>query len=80
MVERLQNHRKRMLELLREAENVELLEIDYAQLLESPNELLARIAEFARIIPAEIDKIAAAIDRKLRHFNVVAAAVAGGRT
>jgi hypothetical protein len=75
----LQNHRERMLELLRGAENVDLLEIDYAQLLDLPNESLARIAEFARINPAEIAKMAAAIDPKLRHFNVVAAAVAGGR-
>jgi predicted AlkP superfamily phosphohydrolase/phosphomutase/tetratricopeptide (TPR) repeat protein len=76
----LQNHRDRMLQLLRDTENVELLEIDYAQLLDSPNELLARIVDFAKIDPTQIDKMAAAIDRKLRHFNVVAAAVAGGRT
>ena len=73
MGERLQHHRERMLELLREAENVELLKIDYARLLDSPNELLARIAQFAKIDPGRIDKMANVIDPKLRHFNAATA-------
>lgn len=58
-----------MLDLLRGAGNVDLLEVDYVKLLESPNESLPRIAEFAKIDSAQLDLMASAIDPGLRHFG-----------
>jgi predicted AlkP superfamily phosphohydrolase/phosphomutase/tetratricopeptide (TPR) repeat protein len=66
----LSQHRDRMVDLLRESPNVDLLEIDYADLIENPQPNLERVVEFAKIDPAKIDIMAAAIDPKLRHFDL----------
>ena len=62
MTKRLQEHRDRMLDLLRSSANVSLLEIDYVQLLESPNELLPQIIEFAGLNASAFDRMRAVID------------------
>lgn len=66
----LQQHRDRIVDLLRESPNVDLLEIDYADLIENPRPNLERVVEFAKIHPAKIDIMAAAVDPKLRHFDL----------
>jgi predicted AlkP superfamily phosphohydrolase/phosphomutase/tetratricopeptide (TPR) repeat protein len=75
MTEWLREHRDRIVGLLREAPNVDLLEIDYSHLLENPREESERIAEFAKIDPEKIEVMAAVIDPSLRHFGAAAQAV-----
>jgi hypothetical protein len=64
----LRDHRDRIVELLGDAPNVDLLEIDYDDLIENPRANLERITEFARIDPIKIDIMASVIDPSLRHF------------
>jgi hypothetical protein len=65
----LRDHRDRIVELLREAPNVDLLEIDYDDLIANPRPNLEKIAQFAGIDPVKIDKMAPVIDPDLRHFS-----------
>lgn len=69
MIGRMREHRERMIYLLRSAENIDLLEIDYAQLLGSPNESLSRIMDFAGVDAAALQKMRSVIDPQLRHFT-----------
>jgi len=68
MTSRLEQHRNRIVDLLRDSPNVELLEVEYTDLLEHPRANLERIAEFAKIDPSKIDIMASQIDPSLRHF------------
>ena len=68
MASRLEQHRNRIVDLLRDSPNVELLEVEYTDLLEHPRANLERIAEFAKIDPSKIDIMASQIDPSLRHF------------
>ena len=70
MQQRLGEHRERMLALLRASSNVELLEIEYTDLLAQPNECLMRIISFAGIEPDRLPKMRAAIAPELRHFGI----------
>ncbi len=69
MLERLGEHRDRILDLLRESPNVDLLELDYSSLLDDPRPQLERLAQFCRIDSAQLDRMTAVIDRGLRHFH-----------
>jgi hypothetical protein len=65
----LKQHRDRVVDLLRGSSNVELLEVDYVELLANPRTNAGRVAEFARIDPAKIDIMCSVIDPRLRHFS-----------
>jgi predicted AlkP superfamily phosphohydrolase/phosphomutase/tetratricopeptide (TPR) repeat protein len=67
MIERLGKHRDRITELLQQSPNVELLEVDYPDLLQNPGPQLERIADFCRIERAQLERMAAVIDPQLRH-------------
>jgi hypothetical protein len=69
MVASLAQHRDRALHLLRNTRTVELLEIDYTDLLENPRAAAERVAEFAKIDNDKIDNMAAVVDPSLRHFR-----------
>jgi sulfotransferase family protein len=69
MASRLRQHRDRMLDLLRKSANVRLCEVDYEQLLETPDESLQRVIEFAGLNSSALTAMRAVIDPKLRHFT-----------
>jgi hypothetical protein len=69
MVERLAAHRDRIIELLRQAPNVDLLEVSYSELLENPWAQLERIADFSRMDRNKTELMAAVIDPRLCHFR-----------
>jgi len=69
MISSLTQHRDRALQLLRNTSTVELLEIDYADLVENPRATAERVAEFAKIDNDKIDNMAAVVDPTLRHFR-----------
>ena len=69
MLERLGEHRDRILDLLRESPNVDLLEVDYANLLEDPRPQLERLSQFCGIDRVQLDKMTRVIDLGLRHFH-----------
>lgn len=67
--ERMSGQRERMLDLLRRTPTVELLEIDYDELLASPLPVLERVADFARVDRDNLDRMLGVIDPSLRHFG-----------
>lgn len=67
MQSHLSKHRDRMLELLRESPNVELLEVSYEAILRNPAGLVGSIAEFAGIAADRHDAMLAVIDPSLCH-------------
>ena len=69
MVERLREHRDRVLDLLRDTPNVDLLEMDYGDLLQNPESQVERLVEFCRIDRGQIGQIMGVIDPGLRHFH-----------
>jgi predicted AlkP superfamily phosphohydrolase/phosphomutase/tetratricopeptide (TPR) repeat protein len=69
MVERLGEHRDRTMTLLQQTPNVDLLEVDYTDLLHNPRPHLERIAEFSRIGRDKLDLMSAVIHPQLRHFR-----------
>ena len=71
MIERLREHRERIIDLLHDTPAIDLLEVDYTDLLQNPRPHLERIAEFGRIDRAKIDIMAAVINPRLRHFGGV---------
>lgn len=73
--ERMRDHRGRTLDLLRRTPTVDLLEIDYDELLAAPRALLERLAEFAGIDHTRIEGMAAAIDPQLRHAPTAGAPI-----
>ena len=64
----LRGHRQRVLEMLRASENVELLEVEYADLLANPLVESTRVAEFVGLPVGSAETMAAAVDPNLRHF------------
>jgi len=73
----LEQHRTRMLELLRQSPNVEVIEVDYASLLAHGDANAERVATFAGIAPEKVKAMIAVIDSSLRH--VIPSAVEGTR-
>jgi hypothetical protein len=71
MIERLREHRERIIDLLHDTPAVDLLEVDYTDLLQNPRPHLERIAEFGKIDRSKIDIMAAVINPRLRHFGGV---------
>jgi predicted AlkP superfamily phosphohydrolase/phosphomutase/tetratricopeptide (TPR) repeat protein len=69
MIERLGEHRNRIMELLQQTPNVDLLEVGYTELLQDPIPHLERIAEFSRIERDKLELMAAVIHPQLRHFQ-----------
>jgi tetratricopeptide (TPR) repeat protein len=63
-------HRDRMLQMLQDVPNVDLLEVEYDELLENPRPHLERVAEFARIDRQRVTMMESVIDHSLRHFRV----------
>lgn len=64
MLELWQDHLWRVNYLLKHSDHMELLEIDYAEVVESPVEQARRIREFLDL-PLDVEKMAAAVDAKL---------------
>jgi predicted AlkP superfamily phosphohydrolase/phosphomutase/tetratricopeptide (TPR) repeat protein len=69
MVQSLTHHRDRMLQMMKQTPNADVLEIDYADLLENPRANAERVAEFAKIDKSKIDNMVAVVDPSLRHFG-----------
>lgn len=67
MMERLEKHRDRIVELLQQSPNVDLLEVDYTDLLQNPRPQLERISDFSGIERAKLDRMVAVINPELRH-------------
>ncbi len=69
MVEHLGEHRDRIMTLLQQSPNVDLLEVDYTDLLQNPVPQLERIADFSRIESDKVGLMRAVINPELRHFH-----------
>lgn len=68
MTASLAQHRDRMLQMLQQTPNVQLLEVNFTDLVEHPRAQAERIAAFAKIGHDKIENMVAVVDPTLRHF------------